>query len=158
MTDSVLDSPTYTDILNDGDTATLLSEWLDISYVTEYSKYWEKWVAQNDLDSTQKYIDDFIEMVKKIETENGTTVNVVYWLYIFSNTDTQCVDIIKYLRDSTINHIYPVTVVGVEMGNEPYFDYARLIMGWESFEDYWDYLNGVNGVDAEYEEVLGDSL
>jgi len=158
MTDSVLDSPTYTDILNDGDTATLLSEWLDISYVTEYSKYWEKWVAQNDLDSTQKYIDDFIEMVKKIETENGTTVNVVYCLYIFSNTATQCVNIIKYLRDSTINHIYPLTVVGVEMGNEPYFDYARLIMGWESFEDYWDYLNGVNGVDAVYEEVLGDSL
>ena len=66
-------------------------------------------------------------------------------------------NIIKYLRDSTINHIYPLSVVGVEMGNEPYFDYARLIMGWESFEDYWDYLNGVNGVDAEYEEVLGDS-
>lgn len=158
MTDSVQDSPTYADILADGDTAIYLSEWIDDSYIEEYVKYWDRWVNQNDLDSTHKYIDDFIEMVKKIEIENGTSVKVVYCLNIFSNTATQCVDIIKYLRDSTINHIYPVTVVGVEMGNEPYFDYTRLIMGWESFEDYWDYLNGVNSVDAVYENVLGDSL
>ncbi|MBK7568076.1 MAG: hypothetical protein IPI31_09665 [Bacteroidetes bacterium] len=71
---------------------------------------------------------------------------------------TQCADIVKYLRDSSINHIYPVNVIGVEMGNEPYFDYAQLMMGWESFEDYWDYLNGINSVDTIFEYVLGDSV
>lgn len=158
MTDSIRDLPPYSDILDDEDIQDSLIQWMSSSYIDEYGKFWDKWKQQSQVDSTHRYIDDFITMVKKIETENGTTVNVVYCLNIFSNTATQCVDIIKYLRDSTINHIYPVTVIGVEMGNEPYFDYARLIMGWNSFGDYWDYINGINSVDTVYKEVLGDSL
>ena len=160
MTDSILDYPTLADVLDDASIEDSIDNWVTPAgnYVDDYKKFKESWNEQQNLDSTHKFIDDFIEMVKKIEVENGITVKVVYCLNIFSNSATQCADIVKYLRDSSINHIYPVNVIGVEMGNEPYFDYAQLMMGWESFEDYWDYLNGINSVDTIFEYVLGDSV
>lgn len=167
ITDHVLDYPTIADVLADGDNPILLGEWISDTlqnlYINQFLEFKSKWSAQQDLpDTTHKYIDDFIRLVKKIESDDTSqSVKVIYCLDIFSNTATQCVDIIKYLRDSTINHIYPVSVAGVEMGNEPYFDYSKLMMHWNSFDDYWSYINGTNfmGADtAKYKYVLGDSV
>lgn len=142
VTDSITDNPTLAEILADADDEEALSEWIDPGYIEDYLSYYNNWVEQNLLDSTHRFIDDFINLVKKIETDNpGHTVKIIYCLNIFSNTATETKEIIQYLRD---NPIHDLSVVFVEMGNEPYFDYSRLMMGWYTFEDYWQYINGIN--------------
>lgn len=155
MTDSIIDNPTYTEILDDADTVSKLLTWIDPGYIEDYLSFYDSWLDQNQLDSNHRYIDDFITMVKKIEDENpGHTVKVIYCLNIFSNTATETVEIIQYLRD---NPIHDLSVVYVEMGNEPYFDYSRLMMGWYTFEDYWLYINGINN-DSLNIYAIGDSV
>ena len=142
VTDSITDNPTLAEILADADDEVALSEWIDPGYIEDYLSYYNNWVEQNLLDSTHRFIDDFINLVKKIETDNpGHVVKIIYCLNIFSNTATETKEIIQYLRD---NPIHDLSVVFVEMGNKPYFDYSRLMMGWYTFEDYWQYINGIN--------------
>ncbi len=163
ITDSVLDYPTIADVLADGENLESLNDWITPAegnkYIFQFIDFEDKWEAQQDLDTTHRYIDDFIEMVKKIETDDTSQhVKVMYCLDIFSNTATQCQDIIKYLRD---NPIHDCAVAGVEMGNEPYYDYSGLMMNWHSFDNYWTYINGTNftGPDtAKYKYVWGDSV
>ena len=92
MTDSILDYPTLADVLDDASIEDSIDNWVTPAgnYVDDYKKFKESWNEQQNLDSTHKFIDDFIEMVKKIEVENGITVKVVYCLNIFSNSATQC--------------------------------------------------------------------
>ncbi len=142
VTDSITDDLTLAEILLHGKNKDLLATWIDPGYVEDYINFYENWVEQNLLDSTHRYIDDFIILVKKIEDDNpGHTVKVIYCLNIFSNTATETKAIIQYLRN---NPIHNLTLAYVEMGNEPYFDYSRLMMGWYTFEDYWLYINGIN--------------
>lgn len=155
VTDSITNNPTLPDILDDADKEDSLITWIDPGYVDEYLNFYESWVEQNLLDSSHRYIDDFITLVKKIETENeGHNVKVIYCLNIFSNTATETREIIEYLRD---NPIHDLTVAYVEMGNEPYFDYTRLMMGWHTFEDYWQFINGINNDSLDI-YVVGDSV
>jgi len=155
VTDSIVDNPTLADIIDDADKEDSLISWIDPGYVADYKNFYESWVEQNLLDSAHRYIDDFINLVKKIETENsGHNVKVIYCLNIFSNTATETKEIIQYLRD---NPIHDLTVAYVEMGNEPYFDYSRLMMGWYTFEDYWEFINGVNNDSLDI-YVVGDSV
>lgn len=163
ITDNVLNYPTIADVLDDGKILDSLDNWITptegFKYVFQFLEFKNKWDAQQYLDTSHRYIDDFIELIKKIETDDTSNhVKVVYCLDIFSNSATQCQDIIKYLRD---NPIHDCNVVGVEMGNEPYFDYSSLMMNWDSFEDYWSYINGTNftGPDtSKYKYVWGDSV
>jgi len=155
VTDSVTDNPTLADVIDDADEEDSLKTWIDPGYVEDYVKFYEKWVEQNLLSPGHRYIDDFIALIQKIETDNpGHTVKVILCLNIFSNTATEAREIVEYLRD---NPIHDVTVAYVEMGNEPYFDYSRLMMGWYVFEDYWEYINGINNDSLDI-YVVGDSV
>lgn len=55
------------DILDDADKEDSLITWIDPGYVDEYLNFYESWVEQNLLDSSHRYIDDFITLVKKLK-------------------------------------------------------------------------------------------
>jgi len=152
-TDGVIDSITVSDALDDNDDS--LAVWIDDGEWENFKKYRTKWLAQNDLDSTHRYIDDFITMIKKIETENpGHTVKIIVCLNLMSASATECVDIVKYLRS---NPIHNCTVAYVEMGNEMYFDFSEKMLGSYNFDDYWEYING-GYPDSLSNYVVGDSV
>ena len=73
----------------------------------------------------------------KIEDANdGKKVKVIVCLNILSETASQCHAIIQYLIDHNI------VVSGVEMGNECYASYYCKSMGFSSFNNYYNYING----------------
>jgi len=154
ITDGVIDSVTLSDALQDT-TLALLNEWIDDDESKQFEKYRTKWQSQFDIDSTRRYIDDFLLMIKKVETENtGHRVKVIVCLDIMSSSATECADMVKYLRD---NDIWHCEVAYVELGNEMYFSFSESMLGINSFDDYWNYINGGYPDDLS-QYVVGDSV
>jgi len=96
------------------------------------------------------YINEFIKLIEKIETDNEYTVDVIICLDVLNETAEQCKAIIEYLQD---NELYNVHIAGIELGNEVYAKffgrsigfavYGELGLGVKTtFEHYWDYING----------------
>ncbi len=111
----------------------------------EYTEY----IGQED---EPLYINEFIKLIERIETDNEYTVEVIICLDVINETSEQCKAIIEYLQD---NALYNVTIAGIEMGNEIYSKFYARAMGFDlygevgighnsSFEHYWDYINGGN--------------
>lgn len=132
---------------------TALSLWMESERVEDYLKFRDKCIKQQC--ESRRYIDDFIYLVNKINSENvgRPTVKVILSLNIISETASECRAIADYLRDHDVN------VVGVELGNETYADFYCTSMGFRyaikhTIADgdnddnyagnYWDYVNGKN--------------
>jgi hypothetical protein len=114
-----------------------LNDWIlnDDKILDHYKNYVKKYNAQ--LTEDTRYIDDIIYAVHKIEDANdGKKVKVIVCLNILSETASQCHAIIQYLIDHNI------VVSGVEMGNECYASYYCKSMGFSSFNNYYNYING----------------
>lgn len=151
--DGVIDSVTLTDALDDNEDSLLT--WIDVNEINQFTKYRTKWEDQFDIDSTRRYIDDFLYMIEKIETENpGHRVKVIVCLDIMASSATECADMVKYLQD---NAIWDCEVAYVELGNEMYFSFAEKMMGFHNFDDYWTYINGGYPDDLS-QYVVGDSV
>jgi hypothetical protein len=133
--------------------------WMATAHTETFEDNFNKWASQPVVDptgiagpadmGTDLYINQFINLVQQIETENGYTVDVVVCLNISNETATESVRLIEYLVNSGIN------VVAVELGNEVYFEWGRDMMGFTDqvnpldpisdvspFIHYWDYING----------------
>jgi len=103
ITDGTLDSVTLSDALDDLAITDSLSHWMAITEINQYTKYRTKYLSQFDIDSTRRYIDDFLYMISKVETENpGHRVKVIVCLDIMSSSATECADMVKYIRDNDI--------------------------------------------------------
>jgi len=169
ITDGVIDAadPLFVEyiidemILNDGECLgyqnwmKYLTDGIDPEVTTLYKKQFEdlykKWSDEQLLDEEDPnvmYIDQFVHLIKKIQDENpGHVVDVILDLNIMSESASQNKKIVQYLRDGSEdgnNYGVDVNVVGVEMGNEMYFDWAVLMMGFNTFNNYWNYINGAN--------------
>ncbi len=146
-TDDTFDAPPIdTILLYVGDTS-FLNEWILEDEVGSFQSYVNKCLAQNNLDTNRRYIDDFIEMIRQVDSAWDYQVKVIVCLNIMSSTATECKDIIEYLRD---NPIHDLNVVYVEMGNEVYFNFMDNIMDIGDFDEYWAYINGDDyvGIDS----------
>ena len=155
ITDGTLDSVTLSDALDDLAITDSLSQWMAITEINQYTKYRTKYLSQFDIDSTRRYIDDFLYMIAKVETENpGHRVKVIVCLDIMSSSATECADMVKYIRD---NDIWDCEVAYVEIGNEMYFNFAEDMLGIYNFDDYWNYING-GYPDNLNQYVVGDSV
>lgn len=151
--DGVIDSISLEDALDDNEDS--LGLWINSEEVSQFTKYRTKYLSQFDIDSTRRYIDDFLYMVKKVEIENpGHRVKVIVCLDIMSSSATECADMVKYIRD---NDIWNCEVAYVELGNEMYFSFSESMLGIYNFDDYWNYING--GYPDELSQyVVGDSV
>jgi len=69
-------------------------------------------------------------------------VDIILCLNIFSESATQCIEIVKYLKNESMNEVADLYVAGVEAGNENYFQSSRDMLGMLDFEDYWSFVNG----------------
>jgi hypothetical protein len=152
-TDSIIDSVLLLDALDDNEDS--LELWINPDEVGQFTKYRTKYLSQVDIDSTRKYLDDFLLMIKKVETENpGHRVKVIVCLDIMSSSANECADMVKYIR---ANDIWDCEVAYVEVGNEMYFSFAESMLGIYTFDDYWNYING--GYPDELSQyVVGDSV
>lgn len=122
--------------------------WMNVEYVENLEKNAEKYFAQASIPATQpqRYIDQFIDLIEYI-SDNEYTPDVIVDLNVMSESANQCKRIVEYLRDAGVN------VVGVEMGNETNLQWAKDIMGWNLFDDYWKFINGYGDDDTEYFSV-----
>ena len=118
------------------------SGWMDSRFIDDFTDFYFKWQAQpfttGTLDPEDLYINQLIDLIEFIESENvetGLEVEVIYCVNILSQTATEMLDVIDYLTTNGID------VVGIELGNEVYFDFQQLSMGFESFGHYWNYIN-----------------
>lgn len=125
-------------------TDTELETWMLKKYVQIFINFRDKYKAQEFLD--YRYIDAFIRLVKKIETDNpGHRVKVVLCLNITTESAARCKEIVQYLRNTITNEEnYALLVEGVEMGNEYADKFHCNVMGMSNFQAYYDYLFGVN--------------
>jgi len=158
-TDSIDNAPSFNDIvdsLEDDVNKSSFYSWISDKDVEDFVSFGDKCLEQLLLDSTHRYIDDFIEMIKKIETENpGHSVEVIVDLNIMNESATECKRIVDYLRGNPIangNPIHDVNVAYVELGNEMYFDFSQKMLGIYTLEDYWQYING--GLPDTIAEIL----
>lgn len=86
-------------------------------------------------------------MIDEIET-GGHVVDVIYCVNILTQSASEMLDVIDYLE------LYGVNVVGVELGNEVYFEFHNLALGMTDFEHYWEYINGGNYSGGEETALL----
>lgn len=121
-------------------------EEVDAKMKEMFENFYEKWVEQTTISTgeDQMYITQFIKLIDKIQDEHGYIVDVILDLNVVSESAPQCKHIIKYLRDPLKNGITSVNVVGVELGNEMYFDWSKYLLGINYFSNYWSYINGGN--------------
>ncbi|HRF77991.1 MAG TPA: hypothetical protein PLB46_15535, partial [Chitinophagales bacterium] len=68
----------------------------------------------------------------------------------------QVINLINYLQDEELNNEYSVSVYGLELGNECYFDIFDDLIGFgcydgnSAFEHYWEYVNGTEDYDSAF--------
>lgn len=153
-TDGVDNAPIFDTIVEALNINTTLDSfylsWMHVQEVGDFKGFGGRWLDEQILDSTHRHIDDFIEMIQKIETENpGHTVDVVVDLNIMNETASDCRAIVEYLRD---NPTHDVNVVYVELGNEMYYKFSEKMLGIYELEDYWIYING--GITDSLDSVL----
>ena len=132
--------------------------WIKDDYIEIYKKYQDKY--NNQLCVQTRYIDDFIDIVHRINEGNPgkASVKVILTLNIISETATECKAIADYLKANNVN------VIGVELGNETYADFYCDALGFRFFKlhdfdevdnpddftgNYWDYVNGSNYVNTD---------
>jgi len=165
-----LDKPVYS--CNDCET------WMNDEYQDEFESLYKKWIDQEALPATiRPYIDQFISLVDMIEnywhatSDDGHLVDLDYKIDVIIDLSipkmsaTECRDEVEYLRNGAPvveggNGITSVNVTGVEMGNEVFYGWGIDMMGFETFADYWNYIDG-NDPDADwtskyYDYVYGD--
>ena len=118
--------------------------WIKESFREDFSGYYNKSVSQQD---DALYITQFINMIDEIET-GGHVVDVIYCVNILTQSASEMLDVIDYLE------LYGVNVVGVELGNEVYFEFHNLALGMTDFEHYWEYINGGNYSGGEETALL----
>jgi len=118
--------------------------WLNIDFIDDFEGFYNKWLVQEAVpDCTASAIEQFVHLIDDIKTAYPEhVVDVIVCLNIFSETATQCKEIIKYLKYATENGVINVNVVGVELGNESYFKSSREMLGFENFGNYWNYIRG----------------
>ena len=122
-------------------------EWMnEAQYREDFESIYKKWRIQEALPAGEKYIDQFLRMVKKIEEDNqiadpGYKVEIIVDLPIPMASATECWNFVDYLRNNAIHNL---NVAGVEMGNETYFGWSMDMMGFETFDDYYNYIDGNN--------------
>ncbi|MFZ1611357.1 MAG: hypothetical protein WAT52_09835 [Chitinophagales bacterium] len=103
----------------------------------------------DELHEQPMYINQFIDLVDFIETENsGLEVEVIYCVNIESMSASEMMDVIGYLFNNDIN------LIGVELGNEVYNQFSNLAMGFTDFDHYWKYINGDDYTDPDEQEAL----
>ena len=132
------------DDLEDGDCA-YCNSWMNSQYQGDLEQTAKRYFQQNDIpaEQPQKYIDQFIDLVDYIQQYNGGySIEVIVDLNVFGESASQNRRIIEYLQNETANGVTDVNVVGVEMGNECNLTWAKDIMGYQEFDDYWQFING----------------
>ena len=129
-------------------------------YSSRFNEFRLAYKEQIALPTGKKYLNDFIELVKKNENENGYTVDVIVCLNILTDKASDCLNMINYMRSAALNGIYSVNVVGVEMGNECASKFYKNVMKFDNgFDDYWYYINGWEVMNqSSWETTLGTSL
>ena len=156
----LLDSSSVIAILNEFNYNNF-ETWLKPALAAQFFDFKEDFRNQEKLSPGDNYIDQFIRLVKKIETDNpGHVVDVIVCLNILTEKATDSREIVDYLRNVITNsENYSVNVVGVEMGNEVAGKFHQDVMKFDEFEDYWNYLDGapVTG-QTILETILGEPL
>jgi len=154
-------------------------DWIEDQHVQDLIDIISHYIPQVKYDSDdyiQKedeplYINEFIKLIDKIETENpGHIVEVIVCLDVLNETAQQCEAIIDYLRT---NNLHSVNVIGVELGNEVYSNFHGDAIGFKNyggvggktaFEHYWHYLKGGDyssfGLTGDFDltDVLPDEM
>lgn len=184
ITDDEIDVPTFSVILSDmlsGDEklSAANDDWLDGNDVTDFEKFFMKWYEQptysrimvggeEQYEDEPLYINDFIRLVNMIEDENNYRVDVTMTINILSEPAAKVTEIIDYLQSDRVITDFDVNLVGVEMGNECYFEFYGRALGFEcyvysgnehsAFDHYWEYINGSNNynTDPQLEPNEGD--
>ncbi|MFI5172367.1 MAG: hypothetical protein ACHQFW_08250, partial [Chitinophagales bacterium] len=134
-------------------------DWIDGDLIKDFVDKYRLWRDQDKYEpdvlgpeyDDELYINEFIRLIEKIETDNpGHVVDVIYCADILSQTAGDVVNVINYLRT---NSIYNVNVTAVELGNECYAKFFAKTVGFtledpgvpgteNDFEHYWKYING----------------
>lgn len=139
----VVDFTTLGDVLDESNIPDSLLQWIHPSEIEDFISLFQKWENQLNLPSTHRYIDDFIQLVEKIETDNpGHVVDVIICLNVISEPASVCREIVEYLRSNSIHNI---NVVGVEFGNEVGGMWGVHMMEWDCFNEYYSFLKGESG-------------
>ena len=166
VTDNAMDAPEITPgVLNYDLIASQLEDlecdgceiWIDDKLMGRFQDLYVKCLSQPTFDATDTafdtypeqplYINDFARLIEKIETANiGHIVDVIYCVNIESQSTTELLDVIDYLRITK-----GINLIGLEMGNEVGGKFGEKVMGFENFERYWSYINGDN-----YDGLMGD--
>lgn len=130
---------------------------VDLKMKIMFEDFYKKWVEQSSIPTgvNQMYITQFIKLIDKIQDEHGYVVDVILDMNVVSESALQCKHIVEYLRDPLLNGITSVNVVGVELGNEMYFDWSKYLLGINYFSNYWSYINGGN-VSSAYMSSVSD--
>lgn len=77
------------------------------------------------------YINQFVDFINFIQTQNSNySIDIYLDLNIISQTPSEARAIVDYLRDGDINGVTDITVAGVELSNEVYFNWARDLAGF----------------------------
>jgi hypothetical protein len=119
-----------------------ISEWIEVDkYEAQYKTMRQKYFQ--DQCASTRYIDDFIELVQAIDAAypERPKVRVLLCLNIFSETATEARTIADYLRTNGVN------VAGIEMGNETYANIFCDMLGFQEFDDYYQYVQGTTSPD-----------
>ena len=146
LTDEVIDAdePLYMegiieDLSADG-VCDSCANWMnDEKYQKILEKFYEKYASQYNLPNSapKSYVEQFVDLIDTIQERNpGHIVDVILDVNIFSVTATEVRELVEYLRSRGVN------VTGVELGNECYFEWGKHLMGFDTFEDYWSWING----------------
>ncbi len=143
LLDLATDGPADLNIL-DGDCDECIT-WMDAEgFRGDFEGYYSKWQKEQALsidDNTA--IEQFVNLISDIKLQwPKNTVDVIVCLNIFSESATQCKEIIKYLKYESNNNVIDVNVVGVEIGNENYFKSSKQMLGMSYFSNYWSYVKG----------------
>ncbi len=175
-TDNAMNAPGFLELIDEMEPLGVVpSGWIatpDMADFNSFYKLWKKQISYDPADylgiwEEPLYLNDFVELVKQIETRNGYTVDVICALNILSEPAQNVTNMIDYLRSSALNHNYSVNVVGVELGNECYFEFFNRAMGFgcykqdvdathpiavdnSAFDHYWAYVNGADDYDAYF--------
>jgi len=128
-------------------------------YKDQFIEFYNKWEKEQNIPNgpNQSATTQFIHLINQIEEENNDyEIDVILCLNILSESAPQCKSIVEQLRAAGVN------VVGVEIGNEGYFDWSTDMMGFNTFNNYWNFINGDDAnafwTAAFYDHVYSDAM
>ncbi len=165
-----MNAPSLEDIIDDMSLDKEISSgWIDSKDMADFNSFYAKWLEQPAYNPAGMavwqeplYINNFIDLIQQIETNEGYTIDVICTINILSEPAEKMTEMIDYLRSATLNNKYAVNVVGVELGNECYFEFYERSLGFgcyadagiadpiSPFDHYWGYLNGANNYDSYF--------